>query len=206
VSVGHIEILVEEPSMEAALRLLVPRIMGDVSFEVYTHQCKQDLLDKLPARLKGYAAWLPQDYRIVVVIDRDDDDCDHLKSKLERAAQKAGLLTRTRSGGRVYQIVNRLAIEELEAWFFGDWDAVRNAYPRVDPNIPRKQGFRDPDKVSGGTWEALERLLRRAGYFSTGFRKIEAARTIAPHMYPPRNQSHSFCVFRDALMELASCE
>jgi hypothetical protein len=25
-------------------------------------------------------------------------------------------------------VVNRLAIEELEAWYFGDWEAVRAAY------------------------------------------------------------------------------
>jgi len=62
-SVAHIEILVEELSMEAALRLIVPKIIGDLSFEVYPYQCKQDLLDKLPGRIKGYAAWLPEDFR-----------------------------------------------------------------------------------------------------------------------------------------------
>jgi len=75
-TVAHIEILVEEPSMERALQLIVPKIIGDLSFRIYPHQCKQDLLGNLPSRLRGYAAWLPENYRVVVVVDRDDDDCE----------------------------------------------------------------------------------------------------------------------------------
>ena len=201
-AVAHVEILVEEPSMEAALRLVVPRILRDISFEVYHHQCKADLLGKLPDRLRGYGKWLPEDWRIVVVVDRDNDDCQTLKKRLEAAAQSAGLITRNASGGRMYQVVNRLAIEELEAWYFGDWEAVVAAYPGTAVNIPRKEGFRDPDLVAGGTWEALERILKKAGYFKGGLRKIEAARAIAQHLEPQRNNSRGFRVFRDALHEM----
>ena len=115
--VSHVEILVEELSMEAALRLVVPKIVGGLSFQVYPHQCKHDLLDKLPARLRGYAAWLPGDWRIMVIVDRDDDHCDLLKQRLEGVAQQAGLRTRTHGRGPRVQVVNRIAIEELEAWF-----------------------------------------------------------------------------------------
>jgi len=202
-SVEHIEILVEEPSMEAALRLLIPRIIGDLSFEVRPFQCKQDLLDNLPKRLRGYARWLPPTHRIIVVVDRDDDTCRTLKQKMERIAREAGMTTRTRAGNGRYQVVNRLAIEELEAWFFGDWDAVCTAYPRVNPNVPRKKNYRDPDAIAGGTWEALERWLKKAGYFDTGLRKVEAAREIAQHMDPPRNRSRSFQVFHEVLREMA---
>ncbi len=200
----HIEFLVEEPSMEATLRLLVPEIIGSASFEVYSFQCKENLLSNLPNRLKGYAAWLPDNYRIVVVVDRDDDDCIQLKGTLEEHARGAGLITRTRSRGPIYQVVNRIVIEELEAWFFGDWDAVCQAYPGVIRNLPQKQGFRDPDGVRGGTWEALERHLRRAGYFKTGLRKVEAARSITAKMDPNQNRSRSFRLFRDALVEMVS--
>lgn len=202
--VTHVEILVEEPSMEAALRLIVPKISGALSFEVHPYRCKKDLLDKLPARLRGYAAWLPQDWRIVVIVDRDDDDCKDLKRRLERTAKDAGLISRTRRGHSGVQVVNRLAIEELEAWFFGDWEAVRAAYPGVDPNTPNKSKYRDPDAIAGGTWEALERILQRAGHFRTGLRKIEAARAIAQHMDPAKNRSQSFRAFRDALSEMTS--
>src|ERR1019366_10178657 len=126
---------------EAALRVVVPKIVGDLSFDIYPHQCKHDLLDKLPARLRGYAAWLPADWRVMVIVDRDDDPCNRLKESLEGMARQAGLRTRTQHPGPRTQLVNRLAIEELEAWFFGDWEAVRAAYPRVNPNLPAKQGY-----------------------------------------------------------------
>lgn len=203
-SVAKLEILVEELSMEAALRSIVPKIIGDLSFDVYSYQGKGDLLKKLPARLKGYAAWMPEGYRIVVVVDRDDDDCKVLKQQLEKAASEAGLITRTQAKGQVYQVVNRLAIEELEAWYFGDWQAVQAAYRRVNPNIPQKAGYRDPDAVSGGTWEAFEKVLRKARYFKGGLAKIEAARAVAQHMDPNRNRSKSFRVFREALSEMAA--
>ena len=198
--VRHIEILVEEPSMEAALRLIVPNLIGDATFDIYTHQCKQDLLEKLSGRLRGYASWLPADWRIMVIVDRDEEKCSQLKGRLEKGASDAGLKTRAMGQARI-QVVNRVAIEELEAWFFGDWDAVRTAYPRIDVNIPNKQGYRGPDAIAGGTWEALERVLIRAGYFRMGLRKIEAARAIARHMDPQRNRSKSFQAFRDAIYE-----
>jgi hypothetical protein len=202
-TVSHVEVLVEEPSMEAALRLLLPKILGDVSFGIYTYQCKDDLLKKLPERLRGYASWLPADYRIVAVMDRDDDDCHALKKRLEKIASGVGLITRSKARTIYYQVVNRLAIEELEAWYFGDWDAVKAAYPRVPHTIQSKARYRDPDAIAGGTWEAFERVLKRAGYFQNGLRKIEAARTVAKYWLPERNRSRSFRVFHEVLQEMA---
>lgn len=46
---------------------------------------------------------------------------------------------RTGAGGAPWQLVNRIAIEELEAWYFGDWEAVRTAYPRIPSTIPNQQ-------------------------------------------------------------------
>jgi integrase len=201
--VAHLEILVEEPSMEAALRLVVPRIVRDLSFEVYPYQGKADLLRRLPERLQGYAKWLRPNWRIVVLVDRDDDDCKRLKRRLEEMARDARLLTRSASRSNAYTVVNRMAIEELEAWYFGDWAAVQAAYPRVPVNVPAKAKYRLPDAVKGGTWEAFERILQRAGYFKGGLRKIEAARAVAEHWVPTRNTSVSFRAFRNMLEELA---
>jgi hypothetical protein len=193
---AHFELLVEEPSMEAFLRAMLPRLLPKGrTFEVHPFQGKNDLLGKLEGRLRGYAHWLPGDWRIVVVVDRDDTDCRALKRQLEDIARHAGLRTRTRAGGRQWQLVNRIAIEELEAWYFGDWTAVREAYPRVSVNTPRRSGFRDPDAISGGTWEAFERIMQRRGYFKGGLAKLEAARAIGARIDPSRARSHSFAVF-----------
>jgi hypothetical protein len=201
---AHVEILVEESSAEAALRVLVPKIAPGLSFQVYPYQGKQDLLKKLPQRLRGYAKFLRHNWHIVVLVDRDADDCRQLKARLEEMASAAGLSTRSIRRGAAYTVVNRLAVEELEAWYFGDWDAVVRAYPRVAKTIPNRAGYRDPDGVRGGTWEVFERILQKAGYFKTGLRKIEAARSVAPYFDPDRNTSASFRAFRDALREIAA--
>ena len=200
----HVEVLVEEPSMEEALRLLLPSMLNEITFEVHQHQGKRDLLTQLPQRLRGYAAWMPDTWRIVVIVDRDDEECDTLKSRLEAAAKNEGLATRSSPVGGRYVVVNRLAIEELEAWYFGDWEAVRAAYPSVPETIPQRAPFRDPDAVAGGTWEAFERVLQRAGYFRTGLRKIEVARAVAVKMDSSRNRSRSFRALRDALLDMAA--
>ena len=188
--------------MEAFLRTMLPRLLQqDRTFEVHAFQGKSDLLGKLEARLRGYAVWLPADWRIVVVVDRDDDDCRELKRRLEAAADRAGLRTRTHAGNAQWQLVNRIAIEELEAWYFGDWEAVCAAYPRVPGTMPQRQGFRDPDAVAGGTWEAFERVLRRHGYFKGGLAKIDAARAIGAQIDPGRARSRSFALFYGAIAE-----
>jgi len=198
----HLELLVEEPSMEAFLRALLPRLLPQGrSFEVHPFQGKADLLGKLQARLSGYAQWLPEDWRIVVVVDRDDDDCEGLKKQLEGMAARAGLVTRSRAGSRRWQLANRIAIEELEAWYFGEWPAVCSAYPRVSPGVPNQAGYRDADAIRGGTWEAFERVLQRHGYFKTGLPKVEVARTLGALLDPGRSRSRSFATFRDAIVE-----
>ena len=80
----HLVFLVEEPSTEAFLRALLPRVLPqDRTFDVRPFQGKADLLAKLHSRLRAYASWLPNDWRVVVIVDRDDEDCAALKGKLE---------------------------------------------------------------------------------------------------------------------------
>lgn len=195
---NHLEVLVEEPSMEAFLRSLLPRLLPqDRTFEIHAFQGKNDLLRKLDSRLRGYAQWLPPDWRILVVVDRDDDDCHALKARLDQIARNCGLkIERARPD---WQLVNRIAIEELEAWYFGDWAAVRAVYSRVSATIPQQRSYRNPDAIVGGTWEAFERILQRHGYFKTGLPKVEVARAIGVRMVPDENASESFGVFWRAI-------
>jgi hypothetical protein len=199
----HIEFLVKEPSTEAALKNLVPNLMGDdISFNIHVYQGKQDLLLKLPDRLKGYRCWLPGGWYIIVLIDKDREECVTLKQKLEVIAKSEGFITRSKAepNGN-FQVINRIVIEELEAWFFGDVTALKTAYPKVPSSLDRRRGFRNPDAIHN-TAEALERILKAAGYYRGGMPKIEVARKISFHMEPGRNISKSFQVFRDALQKL----
>lgn len=184
------------------LQGILPCFLSDNhTYAIHTFQGKPNLLKNLKERLRGYRTWLPDCYRIVIMVDRDDDDCLSLKKQLEDAALTSGLRTRSSVGDTCWQVVNRIVVEELEAWYFGDWEAVRCAYPKVSPAVPNWKPYKDPDAIAGGTWEAFERILKRKGYFQNGLRKVEAARAIAPHIDPGRNRSSSFRAFRDAIAE-----
>lgn len=130
------------------------------------------------------------DTRIVVLIDEDRQDCAQLKARLDEAAAKAGLITKSVAGpGEPFGVLNRLAVEELEAWFFGDCAALRAAYPGVPTNLEYRAPYRHPDRIAGGTWERLERVLQDAGYHRGGLQKVGAATAVAVHMDPARNTS-----------------
>lgn len=195
----HVEFLLEEPSAEAALTAILPKILvDDVTFGFHVFEGKQDLLKQLPLRLKGYRQWLPPDWRVFVLIDEDRQDCLQLKGQLENAAREAGFSTKSHpNSDGDFQIVNRLVVEELEAWFFGDVEALREAYPNVSNTFHNLAKYREPDAITGGTWEALERLLR--GYYPNFLPKRVVAQNVAPHMEPSRNRSRSFQVFVEGL-------
>ena len=198
----HLIFLVEEPSMEAFLRQLLPgRIPEDVTYEMHSFQCKDDMLLKLEDRLRSYAKWLPEDWHIIVLVDRDRDDCLVLKQKLEDRASRTGLISRSAATNSVWQLVNRVVVEELEAWYFGDPNAICEAYPRVTLNTFKQARYRSSDGIAGGTWEALQRVLQRKNYFKTGLPKTLVAREIGSRMDPKRNRSPSFQVFYAAMIE-----
>ncbi len=196
-------VFVEEYSMEVALEILLPRMLGAIEYQIISFSCKNEMLKQLPERLKGYSTWMPKSWSLLVLVDRDDDDCHNLKQKLEEYAQSAGFITKTSASSLLdFNVTNRIVIEELEAWYFGDWNAVHAAYPKVPATIPRKAPYRNPDAIKGGTWEALERIFQRAGYFSTGLRKVECARSIAKQMDIRQNCSHSFSMFRNSVQAM----
>ena len=199
----HIEFLLEEPSAEAFLAGFLPKIVPtSTTWKLIPFQGKMDLLAKLERRLKGYADWLPDDWRIVVLVDEDRADCAELKAKLDAAAKAAGLGTKSSPNRGSFTVLNRIAVEELEAWFIGDVGAIREAYPRVPASLGSQAQFRDPDAVAGGTWEALERVLKKAGYFPGGLGKIELARTMGRTMASEGNRSRSFQCFIEGLAAL----
>lgn len=193
----HLEFLVEEPSAEAVLKALVPKILESLgaqstSFNIRVFQGKPDLLKKLPKRLRAYRKYTPPP-RIVVLLDADEEDCKALKARMDQIASEAGMTTPATSP-QGFQVLNRLAVEELEAWFFGDAAALRAAYPRVSPTLEKQKRYRDPDAIKH-TWEALEGVLQQADYHRGGLEKIRAAREIAQHMAPQNNRSPSFQAF-----------
>lgn len=200
----QIEILVEEQSAEEALKHLLPRLIGNrAKWKLINLGSKYKLLGALPQRLAAYSQRIGQgeDLRVMVLVDRDDDDCKVLKRRLEAAAVNAGLATKSTpdAEGR-FHIVNRIVIEELESWFIGDPAALRQAFTSLPAVDATKGIFRNPD--NGGSWEALHRFLKKHGVYKSSYPKIEAARRIAPRLDLNANRSHSFRVFVDGVEAL----
>jgi len=200
----QLEFLVEEQSAEEALRHLLPKLAGHrARWKVINLGSKHRLLKVLPQRLKAYRQRIAsgESLRVVVLLDRDNDDCHDLKGRLEAAAGDAGLSTKSTpdAEGR-FLVLNRIVIEELESWFIGDSAALRKAFTSL-PAIREDSGiFRNPD--NGGSWEALHRFLKKRGVYKSSFPKIDAARRIAPRMDVNRNRSRSFRVFVDGLQAM----
>ncbi len=196
----RLEVLVEEPSMEEALRHIMPRILRDrARFKTINMRNKGRLLKELPKRLRAYRKRIQggENLKIVVLVDRDSDDCHTLKQRLETIADEAGLATKTavRDQGD-FQVVTRIAIEELEAWFMGDIGALIATFSSLN-SARFPNNFNNPD--NGGTWERLHRFLKRKGIYRNSYPKIDAARKIARHMEPERNRSRSFQAFRQGV-------
>ena len=61
--------------MEMFLEELLPRIVPGHTFGIHVHQGKIDLLSKVEQRLRGYARMTWPDLRVVILVDRDSDNC-----------------------------------------------------------------------------------------------------------------------------------
>ena len=199
----HVEVLLEELSAKVALDILLPRLLPEgCTFACHPHRGKNDLLARLPGRLKNYARLLPAnpDWYVVILMDADTD-CRGRKQELERLVAGAQLLTKTTAHPKQkFQLLTCLAVAELEAWFLGDPIAIQAAYPRV--HAKHFKGLpRDPDTLPD-TWESLHRLLQKGGYYLASAAKVEWAATIAPYLDPARSTSASFQYFCAGLTAL----
>lgn len=193
--------------MEAFLDGFLPRLLpAEVPRKIIDHGSKQQLLRELPRRLSGYARY-PIECRpkALVLVDRDADDCRVLKTDLERYAADAGLASKSAPApDGLFDVVNRVVIEELEAWYFGAVPALTVAYRGVPANLAAQQAYRDPDNVRGGTHEALLQLLKRYGHYRglEYLPKMDAARRMSKILDPDTNRSGSFGQFLNGLNAL----
>lgn len=199
-----IELLVEEISAKAALDQLLPRLLPGHSCRVRVFEGWQDLLGQLKVLLQGYHKrifWEGQtELRVVVLLD-GDGICARRKAALEAKAAEAGLLTKTTAGpGEVFHVLNRIAVQELEAWWLGDREAIMAAYPGVKPHH-----FKGTDRDSDTSLkpnDVLWGVLKQGRYFLTGKRKTQWATDISQQLNLEENTSASFQAFRQGLAAL----
>lgn len=164
-------VFTEEPSMKAALEVLLPRIGVDPeTVTIIEHQGVQDLEASLPRKLR---AWRDPTARFLVLRDNDNGDCVARKRKLVELVNAAG-----RSG----QAKVRIVCQELEAWFIGDRGALELS--GLFGALPRSFPMPNPDAVV----RPADRLLRIRPDYS----KIAGAKAIAAFLDLDNPRSVSF--------------
>lgn len=212
----HLEILIEDSSGTKLLEILIPQLIGSYgnphTWRLHAYKgigrfppnlattadpAKRQLLAQLPKLLRGYGR-TPGVDAVVIVVDTDSRDCQAFLAELAGLAANSDPQPRT---------LFRLAIEEIEAWYFGDRQALMAAYPRAKKNILDAY---EQDSVCN-TWERLADCIHpggsasigKAGWPAAGRIKHEWAERIGPKMKPEQNASPSFCRLRDGLLRLA---
>lgn len=211
----HIEILVEDASGEALLEILLPQLIGPRgephTWRLHAYRgigriprglspkadpAKRILLDQLPRLLCGYGK-TPGIDAVLVVIDTDKRDCIAFLNELVGIAATCGPSPRT---------MFRLAIEEIEAWYLGDREALLKAYPGAKKKV--LDNYEQDSQC--GTWELLAEAIypggitaiKKAGWPLPGQVKHEWAKNIGRHMVPNRNVSPSFRKLPEGLQRL----
>lgn len=174
-----VEILVEEPSMENVLNIILPQILPDgyelgVNCFVRPHQGKTDLQKSIPTKVTAYQHF-PSTVRLIVIQDQDSNDCVVLKQGLIDLIQAQNL----------YQPhLVRIACKELENWYLGDMQAIEAVYPTFKAKThQRKAKYRHSDNIFGA--DDLERQIKD---FSKGY----ASKNIPKNMILDKNTSPSF--------------
>jgi hypothetical protein len=200
-------ILVEEESTQAFLAEFLPRLdIARASFKVLNLGSKPKLLGKLGTRLSA----LREDIgagaarHVLVLVDRDGDDCVELKRFMETASRGSGLATKSspRQDGS-FDVVNRVLVSELECWFLGDPEALRRAYPSLPPATRGKGHFASPERRN---WEFAEAYLQKHGIYRGGLKKVEFAQRLGRELglKPHDNACRSFREFLAALDAMRS--
>lgn len=169
--------LLEEESMEHLLRGVLPRIVPDGvegdDWVLIPHRGKSDLEQSIPRKLR---AWREPGTRFFIIRDQDSANCVVVKERLRGIAKKA----------KRADTVVRIACRELEAWYFGDLEALANEYSAPEMKaLKSKSGFREPDKI-GSPANELEKRLPEFG-------KTDAARRMGHRLsIDGTNTSSSF--------------
>lgn len=175
--------LLEEKSMKYFIDGIMTKILPpEISFVTIPHEGKSDLQKSIPRKLRG---WREPDVKFVIVQDQDSNDCRELKQKLIALC-----------GDDKHEKLIRIACHELEAWYFGDLDAVSKAYKKDLSIVKRKRAFRNPDSIISPKKE-LKKIIPE-------HQQISGAQKISEYIDINRNTSPSFHAFVSGIQRLIS--
>lgn len=177
---GRIEILVEEPSMEECLKVILPKLVSNdwvlnQNYFIRKHQGKSDLKKSIPTKVNAFR-YSHEPVAVIILHDQDSSDCKILKHSL---IESCGITT--------IPILIRIVCKELESWYLGDLEAIERAYPRFNcNNYINKAQFRNPDNLNAK--DKLKKILPE-------YKEIFSSKEISKYMNIRQNRSESFKQF-----------
>jgi hypothetical protein len=216
----HFDFLIEDLSGKEMLNLLLPKLIDEshtYSIKYYKgighlpknlkskpEPNKRVLLNQLPRLIQGFGnthKGYGESYEavLIIIVDLDAKDKNNFLVELNTVLENCSPQPLT---------YFCLAIEEGEAWFLGDKEAIKKAYPDAKLQILSRY---TPDTICG-TWELLADAiysggvskLKSKGSGEVGKEKSNWSKKITPYMNIDQNSSPSFCYFRDMVIKLRS--
>jgi hypothetical protein len=182
---SEIVFFLEEPSAEAMLEGLLPRILLEgINYRCLVFEGKQDLEKQLVKRMRGYRV---PNAKFLVLRDQDAADCQVVKKGLVKKCCEA----------RHPDAVVRIACHELESWYLADLVAVEKGLGLSNLGKYRNEKpFSSPDNHPSPSL-----TLRR---IAPSYQKISGSRSIGLFLDPYNTRSGSFAAFITGLQKLHS--
>jgi hypothetical protein len=184
----HLVCLLEEPSAQAMLEGVLPRLLrNSVTVQYIVFEGKQDLEKQIVRKLRN---WKIPDSVFLVMRDQDASNCAIVKENLKSLCQEAGKS----------EALVRIACRELESFYFGDLSAMESTL-HINA-LRQKQGkkqYRVPDEIICPS--------RELGKLSDGkYQKIGGSREIGKILSLDQNTSHSFNVLLSGIKKICRME
>jgi len=186
----YLHIFTEEASAKNLFESIIPQIIPeDVYYRIYPHQGKQDLEKALSSVIPSISR--TPGALILVTRDQDQSDCVAIKEQFNQIM--------INKCSCPYKI--RIICKELEAWFLGDLEAIKKAYPRFNPDAYiNKAELRNVDAISNPN-RLLLRMIPEYNDRET-LPKLESSESISKHLNLQSNRSSSFNQTLNGISEL----
>ena len=166
--------------MKECLEVLIPRLwpnsISGKNWIVLSFQGKNDLEKSIPKKMRSWNYGNPH---FIILRDNDGGDCLAMKRRLCDIAQR---------GNRPFHV--RIVCQALESWLLGDFDAIKQAYPRIAA-VSNRPKFRNPDALTNPS-QHLDSLVNE-------HTKTDRAKNISQQFDLTANRSKSFNVFISTL-------
>ncbi|MDR1053456.1 MAG: DUF4276 family protein [Planctomycetaceae bacterium] len=212
----HSIFLVEDISGETTLKIVLNKIgLNTEQYEIHSYRGigkipenlnksdsnpkKRQLLTQLPKLLKGFSTrYQYLNHTIFVLCDLDKCCFKKFREELLEVAKKCDADQHTQFF---------LSVNEMEAWFLGDFNAIKKIYSRAR----RRKNYTESklgcwetlaDSIKKGWSKELKKQKEKEGYSVIGKLKNQWATEITPHLNIQMNSSPCFCYFRDKIQKI----